>query len=80
MQSFENDMKFDIVNWLMDNFTDEDRQWIGEMSKEVQKEVLTNMHWNKTYWERNLPSEDFTIQSDGFSEPLTDLDYQSPQP
>jgi len=71
MQSFEDDMKFDIVNWLVDNFTDEERQWIGEMSQQVMV--------NK-YWEGNLPSEDFTIQSDGFSEPLADLDYQSPQP
>jgi len=54
-------MKFDIIEWCFDNFTEEERQWISEMSQEV----IVNK-----FWEDNLPESDFSLKSDGFSEPF----------
>lgn len=67
----ENEMKFDIINWCMDNFNEEERSWI----KETSQEVMTNK-----YWKQHLSESDFSLQSDGFSEPMDDWDFSSPQP
>jgi len=54
-------MKFDIIEWCVDNFNKEELQWISETSEQILVDK---------YWKDNLPESDFSLQSDGFSEPF----------
>ena len=69
----EKEMNFDIIEWCKDNFTKEeiDFDWIDETSRQI---LISK------YWKANLPQGDFCLQSNGYSEPMSDLDWASEQP
>ena len=69
----EEDIKFDIVDWCMENFTEEELQWMSEMSAEV----LANKYWSSV-----LPESDYSMKYDGDSGPFDEWDYvfKSEQP
>ena len=67
----EKEMNFDIIDWCKDNFTEEELDWISETSQEILA---------SKFWKSNLPQDDFSLQSDSYSDPMDDLDWSSEQP
>jgi hypothetical protein len=64
----EQEMEFDIIKWCLDNFDDQEREEIKDMSRQIAM--------NK-YWETNLPISEFKLESDGSSEPFDEWDFSN---